>query len=48
MSGRLVGWKYAAVVGGLFGTIALAMYPIAVDPYLNPKQWREYLNSCLE
>ncbi len=42
--GRLVGWKYGAFIGGLVGAIALAMYPIAVDPYMNPKQWSEYLN----
>jgi predicted MFS family arabinose efflux permease len=37
---RFVGWRYAVLVGGLVGAIALAMYPIAVAPYLYPEKWQ--------
>jgi predicted MFS family arabinose efflux permease len=41
---RWVGWRYAALVGGLVGAIALAMYPIAIDPYRHPDKWRMLFN----
>jgi len=40
---RMIGWRYAALVGGLVGAIALAMYPIAISPYLYPQKWRKYV-----
>ena len=36
---RFVGWRFAALIGGIVGAIALAMYPIAVDPYFNPDKY---------
>ncbi|KAL5012877.1 hypothetical protein ScPMuIL_011428 [Solemya velum] len=36
----LKGWRYAAMIGGLVGAIGLALYPIAVDPYLHPEKWQ--------
>ena len=41
---RWIGWRYGALVGGLVGIIAVAMYPIAVDPYFNPEKWSESVN----
>jgi hypothetical protein len=38
---RWVGWRFGVLVGGLVGSIALAMYPIAIDPYLRPHKWQE-------
>lgn len=35
----LTGWRYAAVFGGLAGAIGLALYPIAVDPMINPEKY---------
>lgn len=35
----LVGWRYAALIGGLVGTIALAAYPVIIDPMMNPEKW---------
>jgi len=40
---KLVGWKYAAFIGGLVGTIAILMYPIAIHPYLFPQKWSKYI-----
>ncbi len=28
--------------GGFAGAILLAMYPIAIQPYMQPEKWREY------
>lgn len=36
---RLIGWRYATLLGGLVGLIGLTFYPIAIDPYLNPEKW---------
>lgn len=35
-----VGWRYAALVGGLVGAIALTSYPIIIDPMINPEKWK--------
>lgn len=37
----LKGWRYAAVVGGLVGAISLAIYPIIIDPMMNPDKWKK-------
>lgn len=37
----LVGWKYTALVVGVVGGIALAAYPIIVDPMINPQKWKD-------
>ena len=36
---KMVGWRYALLVGGLVGSVALCMYPIAIDPYFRPEKW---------
>lgn len=35
------GWRYAALWGGLVGAIALTLYPIAIEPILNPQKYKE-------
>ena len=40
---KFVGWRYAALIGGMVGMIGLAMYPIFVDPYLHPEKWRKFM-----
>jgi len=37
----MVGWKFGAMVGTLVGAIAIAIYPIAISPYLYPEQWKK-------
>ncbi len=44
---KMTGWRYGALVGGLVGAIALAMYPIAIAPYIDPKPWRKLTNLQL-
>jgi hypothetical protein len=41
---KFVGWRYYALIGGIVGSIAIAIYPIAIHPYLYPEQWRELFN----
>ncbi|CAH2011074.1 unnamed protein product [Acanthoscelides obtectus] len=36
----LKGWRYAALIGGLFGAIAITVYPIIIDPMLNPDKYK--------
>lgn len=38
--GALTGWKYAAFLGALVGSISLAIYPIIISPYLYPEKWK--------
>ena len=38
--GLLKGWRYAAFVGGLFGSILAASYPIIIEPWMNPQPWK--------
>jgi Domain of unknown function (DUF4538) len=42
---RWTGWRYTALVGGLVGAIVLAMYPIAISPYLHPEKWRKFIHK---
>ncbi|KAG5684391.1 hypothetical protein PVAND_013626 [Polypedilum vanderplanki] len=35
------GWRYAALIGGLVGAITLTLYPIAIEPMLNTKKYKE-------
>lgn len=35
----LRGWRYAALIGGLVGAIAITIYPIIIDPMLNPDKY---------
>jgi len=37
----LVGWRYAALWGGLVTAIGLAIYPVVVSPFMNPEEWRQ-------
>lgn len=37
----LTGWKYAAFLGSIVGTIGLAMYPIAIAPMMNPEKYKK-------
>lgn len=44
----LKGWRYTAFIGGIVGTIGLALYPIIVSPMINPDQYSKYnLKSCM-
>ncbi|XP_049821216.1 small integral membrane protein 20 [Aethina tumida] len=38
---RLVGWRYTALIGGLVGGIALAIYPIIIDPMINTEKYKQ-------
>ena len=37
----LYGWRFAAAIGALVGAIGLALYPIAVKPYLQTSEWKQ-------
>lgn len=37
----LKGWRYVAFVGSIVGAISLAIYPIIIQPYLNPEPWKK-------
>lgn len=46
MSGRkgpayLKGWRFAAFVGILVGSVGAAIYPVIIEPMMNPEPWRE-------
>ena len=41
---RWVGWRYTALIGSLVGAVALAMYPIFIDPYMNPDKWSKLIH----
>ena len=36
----LKGWRFAAFLGAIFGTVGLAIYPIIIAPMRNPEQWK--------
>ncbi|KAL1506522.1 hypothetical protein ABEB36_005870 [Hypothenemus hampei] len=36
-----VGWRYAALIGGMVGAIGLAVYPIIIDPIRNPDKYKK-------
>ncbi|XP_033743204.1 uncharacterized protein LOC117329385 [Pecten maximus] len=38
---KMVGFKFAALVGGLFGTIGLLLYPVVIQPMIDPTKWQE-------
>ncbi|XP_050498034.1 small integral membrane protein 20 [Diabrotica virgifera virgifera] len=40
MAPRLVGWRYAALITGLVGMIGLAIYPIIIDPMMDPSKYK--------
>lgn len=33
----LKGWKYAAFIGSIFGIIGVTIYPIIINPMMNPE-----------
>jgi Domain of unknown function (DUF4538) len=35
------GWRYAALIGAIVGTIGLTLYPIAIEPMLNPEKYKK-------
>lgn len=35
------GWRYGALIGGIVGLIGLALYPIAIEPILNPEKYKK-------
>lgn len=35
----LKGWKYAAFVGVICGTIGCALYPVIIQPIFNPAKY---------
>lgn len=35
------GWRYGALIGGIIGIIGLALYPIAIDPMINPEKYKK-------
>jgi len=37
---KFVGWRYAALIGGIVGGITIMIYPISIHPYLYPEQWQ--------
>lgn len=46
----LKGWKYVAFVGGIVGTIGIAIYPIIIDPLINTEKYSKELiltKKCL-
>ncbi len=44
----LKGWRYAAFLGAIVGTIGLATYPIIISPMLNPEPWKETSKAVRE
>lgn len=42
------GWKYTAFIVGSFATVGLAMYPIAIQPYLQPSKWQKIQEKSRE
>ena len=39
----LKGWRYAAFVGLITGTIGLAIYPIIISPMIDPEPYSKQL-----
>ncbi|KAG8232242.1 hypothetical protein J437_LFUL011795 [Ladona fulva] len=37
----LKGWRYVAFIGGIVGSIGLAIYPIIISPMLNPADYKK-------
>ena len=42
----LKGWRYAALIGGLFGLVGLTMYPIAISPMLDASEYSKFVFSA--
>lgn len=37
----LKGWRFAAFVSAVVGTIGLAIYPIIIQPFYNQEEWKK-------
>jgi hypothetical protein len=48
MKQPLTGWRFAAFIGGMVGSICLACYPIIVSPYLYPERWKQQSKAIRE
>lgn len=35
------GWRYAALIGGIVSLIGITLYPIAIEPMLNPEKYKK-------
>ena len=35
------GWRYALFIGGMFGAVGAACYPIIIAPMYNPEPWKK-------
>lgn len=35
------GWRYGALIGGIVGLITLTLWPIAIEPMLNPEKYKK-------
>nr|CAH7718465.1 unnamed protein product [Callosobruchus chinensis] len=42
----LTGWRFAALIGGLVGAIAITIYPIIIDPMFNPDKYKRIQESA--
>ncbi|XP_069128832.1 uncharacterized protein [Argopecten irradians] len=38
---KMRGLKFAALVGGLVGTMGLFLYPTVIQPMMDPTKWQE-------
>jgi len=41
MGAKFVGWRYGVLIGGIVGSILLAIYPIGIHPYMYPEKWQQ-------
>lgn len=39
----LIGWRYAAFICGLVGTLGIVSYPIIIVPIINPEKYSKFL-----
>lgn len=37
----LAGWRYAVFIGGIVTTITAALYPIAIEPMMDPEKYKK-------
>lgn len=42
------GWRFAAFVGAIVGTIGVAIYPIIIHPYYHQDEWKKINNQNRE
>ena len=44
---NMTGWRYTAFIAAFIGAVGAFLYPIAIDPYLNPEPWRKFYHGCI-